>query len=99
MNDHKNTILAIVLSAIVLIAWQYFYGLPQMQKQKQAEAQKTVQTTQPKAGGTRHFAAGGAAVGPVSGRSDRRAPAPRGRHERAGAAGVRAKAWLPRRRG
>jgi YidC/Oxa1 family membrane protein insertase len=48
MNDHKNTILAIVLSAIVLIAWQYFYGLPQMQKQKQAEAQKTVQTTQQK---------------------------------------------------
>ena len=45
MNDHKNTILAIVLSAIVLIAWQYFYGLPQMQKQKQAEAQKTAQTT------------------------------------------------------
>jgi len=32
MNDQKNTILAIVLSAIVLIAWQYFVGLPQMEK-------------------------------------------------------------------
>jgi hypothetical protein len=28
MNDHKNTILAIVLSAMVLIVWQYFYGMP-----------------------------------------------------------------------
>ncbi len=26
MNDQKNTILAIVLSAIVLIGWQYFFG-------------------------------------------------------------------------
>ena len=38
MTDQKNTILAIVLSAIVLIAWQYFVGMPQMEKQKQ-EAQ------------------------------------------------------------
>ncbi len=38
MTDQKNTIFAIVLSAIVLIAWQYFVGLPQMDKQKQ-EAQ------------------------------------------------------------
>ena len=38
MTDQKNTILAIVLSALVLIAWQYFVGLPQMEKQKQ-EAQ------------------------------------------------------------
>src|SRR4029077_9849955 len=38
MTDQKNTILAIALSALVLIAWQYFVGLPQMEKQKQ-EAQ------------------------------------------------------------
>jgi len=35
MTDHKNTILAIVLSALVLIAWQYFIGLPQVEKQRQ----------------------------------------------------------------
>ena len=37
MNDQKNTLLAIVLSAIVLIAWQFFFGFPLMQRQ---EAQK-----------------------------------------------------------
>jgi YidC/Oxa1 family membrane protein insertase len=35
MNDQKNTILAIVLSAIVLIGWQYFIGIPQMERQRQ----------------------------------------------------------------
>jgi YidC/Oxa1 family membrane protein insertase len=40
MTDQKNTILAIVLSAIVLIAWQYFYGMPQMEKQRQAAQQQ-----------------------------------------------------------
>ncbi len=45
MNDQKNTILAIVLSAIVLIAWQYFIGMPQLEKQKQ-EAQLKQQQTQ-----------------------------------------------------
>ena len=29
MTDSKNTILAIVLSAIVLIVWQYFFAIPQ----------------------------------------------------------------------
>jgi YidC/Oxa1 family membrane protein insertase len=33
MNDHKNTLLALALSALVLIAWMYFFGSPQMQKQ------------------------------------------------------------------
>ena len=34
MND-KNTIIAIVLSAIVLIGWQFFIGGPQVEKQRQ----------------------------------------------------------------
>jgi YidC/Oxa1 family membrane protein insertase len=42
-NDHKNTILAVVLSAAVLIAWQYFVGLPQMEKQKQIQQQQQIQ--------------------------------------------------------
>src|ERR1700691_2195027 len=35
MPDHKNTILAIVLSLIVVVGWQYFIGYPQMEKQRQ----------------------------------------------------------------
>jgi YidC/Oxa1 family membrane protein insertase len=45
-TDHKNTIIAIVLSALVLIAWQYFVGLPQMEKQKQIAQQQAQEHTQ-----------------------------------------------------
>jgi YidC/Oxa1 family membrane protein insertase len=34
MFEHKNTILAIVLSLIVVVGWQYFIGYPQMEKQR-----------------------------------------------------------------
>src|SRR6202049_4610609 len=37
MNENKNTILAIVLSGLVLLIWQYFFGLPYLEKQKQAQ--------------------------------------------------------------
>jgi YidC/Oxa1 family membrane protein insertase len=47
MSDQKNTILAIVLSALVLIVWQVFYGVPHMDKQKQIQQQ--AQTQQPPA--------------------------------------------------
>jgi YidC/Oxa1 family membrane protein insertase len=40
MADSKNTILAIILSALVLVAWQYFVGAPQLEKQKQEAAQQ-----------------------------------------------------------
>jgi YidC/Oxa1 family membrane protein insertase len=52
MNDQKNTILAIVLSALVLIAWQYFYGMPQLEKQKQIQAEQAQQQAKPGAPGT-----------------------------------------------
>jgi len=35
MNDNKNTILAIILSALVLIGWQYFFATPQQKAQQQ----------------------------------------------------------------
>ena len=35
MLDNKNTIIAIVLSALVLIGWQYFFAAPQLEKQRQ----------------------------------------------------------------
>ena len=47
MEDSRNTILAILLSVIVLIAWQYFVGIPQLDKQKAAtDAQKQTQSQQ-----------------------------------------------------
>ncbi len=46
MNDQKNTLLAIVLSALVLIVWQIFVGMPQMDKQKQVQQQQTQQQQQ-----------------------------------------------------
>ena len=49
MGDQKNTIIAIVLSAIVLIVWQFFVGMPQMEKQRQ-EAQQRQQTQTPAPG-------------------------------------------------
>jgi len=44
MTDQKNTIVAILLSVIILIAWQYFYASPQQQKQKAAQEAQQQQT-------------------------------------------------------
>jgi YidC/Oxa1 family membrane protein insertase len=49
MGDQKNTILAIVLSALVFIVWQYFFGMPLQEKQKQVAQQQQAQQTQPPA--------------------------------------------------
>jgi YidC/Oxa1 family membrane protein insertase len=49
MLENRNTIIAIILSGLVLIAWQYFYNIPQMERQRaqqqQAELAKTAQPT------------------------------------------------------
>src|ERR1700733_14664518 len=37
MPDNRNTILAVILSGLVLIGWQYFYNVPQMEKRRLAE--------------------------------------------------------------
>jgi YidC/Oxa1 family membrane protein insertase len=52
MNDQKNTFIAIALSAVLLIAWQYFFGMPQLQKQEQIkqEQQKAQQSPVPQPG-------------------------------------------------
>jgi YidC/Oxa1 family membrane protein insertase len=51
MIDNKNTIIAIILSAVVLIGWQYFIGGPEQkareeQAQLQQQKQQTHQTQQ-----------------------------------------------------
>ncbi len=34
MGDNKNTIIAVILSAIILVGWQYFYSVPMIEKEK-----------------------------------------------------------------
>ncbi len=38
-DDNKNLYLAIALSVLVIVGWNYFYGWPQMQKARQTQAQ------------------------------------------------------------
>src|SRR3954466_4661058 len=55
MTDNRNTILAVILSGLVLIAWQYFYNMPQMEKQRaaqQAQSEMAKPAPQPTPGGT-----------------------------------------------
>ena len=47
MSEHKNTILAVVLSLLVILGWQYFIGYPQMEHQRQE-----AQLKQPQRGAT-----------------------------------------------
>src|SRR3981189_228925 len=46
MIDNRNTILAVILSGIVLIAWQYFYNMPQMERQR-AQSQMQAELLKP----------------------------------------------------
>jgi YidC/Oxa1 family membrane protein insertase len=46
MIEHKNTILAIVLSLIVVVGWQFFVGYPQMKKQQEQAQLKQQEQTQ-----------------------------------------------------
>jgi YidC/Oxa1 family membrane protein insertase len=34
MTENRNTILAVILSGLVLLGWQYFFNLPQLEKQR-----------------------------------------------------------------
>ncbi len=54
MTDNRNTIIAVILSGIVLLAWQYFYNMPEMERQRAAQlAQKAqTETTAPAQPGT-----------------------------------------------
>jgi YidC/Oxa1 family membrane protein insertase len=51
-EDTRNIILAIVLSVVVLIGWNYFFGSPQLQKDRLAQTHQTSQPSQtsPRAG-------------------------------------------------
>jgi len=69
-EDSRNLILAIALSVLVLIGWQYFFAAPQLQKDRAAQQQTQTQTqaqtnvgpgaTQPTVGGAPALALPGA---------------------------------------
>jgi len=46
INDQKNMLLAIGLSVLVIIGWQYFVGMPQLEKQRQQQVQQQQQQAQ-----------------------------------------------------
>jgi YidC/Oxa1 family membrane protein insertase len=52
MGDHKNTVLAIVLSLLVVVGWQYFIGYPQMEKQREQAQLKQQEQSQTQPGAT-----------------------------------------------
>src|ERR1700687_4828344 len=55
MIDNRNTILAVILSGLVLIGWQYFFNIPQMEKQRaaqQAQSELAKPATSPAAPGS-----------------------------------------------
>jgi YidC/Oxa1 family membrane protein insertase len=45
MDNQKNTILAVVLSGLVLLAWQYFVATPQLEKQRQVAQEQAEKRT------------------------------------------------------
>ncbi|MBN9583243.1 MAG: membrane protein insertase YidC [Afipia sp.] len=100
MIENRNTILAIVLSGLVLLAWQYFYNIPTMEKQRAAQqaelAQKQAATpagTPPAANQPAGSAStpaqqpAAAAAAPIIGRSAALAASPRVRIETPNIAG------------
>ena len=81
MGDHKNTIIAIVLSLIVVVGWQYFVGYPQMEKQREQALLKQQEQAQTQPGATQPNAA---QPGATPGAGHRRRHAAAGaRHRRA----------------
>jgi YidC/Oxa1 family membrane protein insertase len=99
-DNNKNTLLAIVLSALVLIAWQYFIGLPQMEKQKQEALLKQQQQAQAPAqqpsGQTTPAAPGGQPGAPATPGQPAATPGPAQTREAVIAAAPRIKIETPR---
>ena len=66
MIEHKNTILAIVLSLIVVVGWQFLVGYPQMEKQRHEAELKQQQTQAQPQGQPGVGQPGGTAAAPPS---------------------------------
>ncbi len=66
MSEHKNTILAVVLSLLVIVGWQYFIGYPQRDRQRQETQQQAQQQSKPQPGSTQPGASAPNAAQPAT---------------------------------
>ena len=57
MGEHRNTIIAIVLSLLVVAGWQYFVGYPQMERQREQALLKQQEQAQQQPGAAQPGAA------------------------------------------
>ncbi len=97
MSDNRNTIIAVILSGLVLIAWQYFYNVPQMEKQREAQRQAELLKPAPQATpGAAPGAAPGSSATPSPTAAAPGADAPVASRETVLAAGPRIKIESPR---
>src|ERR1700733_13403560 len=96
MTDNRNTILAVILSGLVLLGWQYFFNIPQMEKQRaQSQLQSELAKSATPADGSAPQA--GAAPAPAAGAPNQPVSnAPVVDRETAIAAGPRVKIDTPR---
>ncbi|MCE2933347.1 MAG: membrane protein insertase YidC [Hyphomicrobiales bacterium] len=46
-DDNRNLLLAITLSVIVMVGWNYFFGMPKLEQQRQQQVQGQTATGQP----------------------------------------------------
>src|ERR1700730_7018014 len=99
MSDNRNTILAVILSGLVLLGWQYFFNIPQMEKQRAAEraqSQLVTPTPQPVNPAATPSQPGGAPPAPSAGAPATSSAAPVVSRDAALAAGPRIKIDTPR---
>lgn len=102
MSDNRNTILAVVLSGLVLLGWQYFFNIPQMEKQRAAQqaqqqaAKQQAETQTPGAASPAAAPAAPGAPGSAPASPQQPAAAPTVSREAALAAGPRIKVETPR---
>ncbi len=96
-EDNRNLLLAIVMSVVVLLGWQFFYGVPQMEKQKQI-AQQNQQAQSQQVPGASGSAPAPATPGQPAGSAAPGAAAPQqiGTREQALAASARVKIDTPK---
>src|ERR1700720_72440 len=67
MTNSRNTILAVILSGLVLLGWQYFFNIPQMEKQRAAQlAQSQIAKPAQDAGNTAAPQTGNAPAPPAN---------------------------------
>ena len=77
MQDTKNLILAVALSVLVLVGWQYFFGMPLLEQKKQADIAAMLPAQRQAASATVTPPAGQPAVTVFTSRADALAAGPR----------------------